>query len=188
MFYYIYKITNLIDGKIYIGVHKTKDMNDGYMGSGKIIKNAINKYGKSNFKKEIIETFSCSEDMYLREKEIVTDDFLAREDTYNLRRGGTGGFDYLNKTGLALRTGCVLSEESRLKISKSKTGSKHTEYTKKILSENNGMKNSEEARKKVSDALTGKEKTDEHKQKISEAIKKWHMERKQNKAAMVFNG
>lgn len=99
MFYYLYQITNLVNNKIYVGVHKTKNMNDGYMGSGKVIKDAIKKHGINNFKKDILETFVNSESMYAREKEIVTDDFLLREDVYNLRRGGSGGFDYINSSG-----------------------------------------------------------------------------------------
>ena len=99
-YYYLYQITNLVNAKIYVGVHKTSDINDEYMGSGKVIRSAIQKYGANNFKKDILEFFDTSEAMYAREKEIVTDEFLLREDVYNLRRGGTGGFDYLNKTGL----------------------------------------------------------------------------------------
>lgn len=96
MFYYIYQITNKVNGKIYVGVHKTRNLDDGYMGSGKVIKSAIKKYGLDNFTKDILEFFETSEEMYVREKEVVTDEFLLREDTYNLRRGGTGGFDYIN--------------------------------------------------------------------------------------------
>jgi hypothetical protein len=96
IYYYIYQITNLVNNKIYVGVHKTSDLNDGYMGSGKVIKDAILKYGINNFKKDILEFFEDSGAMYAREKEIVTDEFLLREDTYNLRRGGNGGFDYIN--------------------------------------------------------------------------------------------
>jgi hypothetical protein len=99
-YYYIYKITNLVNNKYYVGVHKTSDLNDVYMGSGKVIKDAIKKYGIDNFKKDILEYFEDSESMYAREKEIVTDKFLLREDTYNLRRGGTGGFDFINKNNI----------------------------------------------------------------------------------------
>lgn len=99
MFYYLYEIKNLINDKIYVGVHKTKSMDDSYMGSGKIILSAINKHGIENFTKTILETFESSEAMFAREKEVVTDEFLARSDVYNLRRGGFGGFDYINKTG-----------------------------------------------------------------------------------------
>lgn len=98
MIYYLYKITNKVNGKIYVGVHKTKDMDDGYMGSGKVIKSAIEKYGLDNFDKTIMETFDSSEKMFDREKEIVTEEFLDRDDVYNLRRGGNGGFDYINAT------------------------------------------------------------------------------------------
>lgn len=110
-FYYIYKITNLINGKIYVGVHKTKDLNDGYMGSGKVIRRAIEKHGIDNFKKDILETFENAEAMYAREKEIVTDEFLLREDVYNLRRGGNGGWDYIN--------GLLESKEYKIKGGKS---------------------------------------------------------------------
>jgi hypothetical protein len=100
MFYYIYQIKNKLNGKIYIGVHKTTDIDDGYMGSGSIICSAIEKYGIENFEKTILETFKNSKEMFEREKEIVTEEFLTRSDVYNLRRGGSGGFDYINKKGL----------------------------------------------------------------------------------------
>lgn len=56
MFSYLYEITNTVNGKIYVGVHKTQDLDDGYMGSGKIIRSAIAKHGFANFTKVINES------------------------------------------------------------------------------------------------------------------------------------
>lgn len=102
MHYYLYEIKNNLNGKIYVGVHKAKSMDDGYMGSGKILKSAIAKHGEENFTKTILETFDSLEAMYAREKEVVNEEFLARDDVYNLRRGGFGGFDHINQNGLNL--------------------------------------------------------------------------------------
>lgn len=96
MIFYLYKITNKINGKIYVGVHKTTNVDDNYMGSGKLLKRAINKYGVESFLKEIIEFFPDEESMYLREQEIVTEEFLDRDDVYNLKIGGFGGFNHIN--------------------------------------------------------------------------------------------
>ena len=100
MFYYLYEIKNTVNNKIYVGVHQTKDINDGYMGSGTVINRAYEKYGKEQFVKTVLEYFNTREDMISQEIEIVNEDFLLRDDTYNVRRGGTGGFDYINKNGL----------------------------------------------------------------------------------------
>jgi hypothetical protein len=97
-YYTIYKITNQVDGKIYIGSHKTKDLNDSYMGSGKYLKYAQEKYGIENFEKEILFAFETPEEMYLKEAELVNEEFIATENTYNLKVGGFGGWDYLNSS------------------------------------------------------------------------------------------
>lgn len=115
MFYYLYEIRNNLNGKIYIGVHRTKSLDDGYMGSGKVLSDAIRKYGIENFTKTILEKFDNSTAMYAKEKEVVTDEFLLREDVYNLRRGGTGGFDYINNNGLGGFAGRNHTEESKKK-------------------------------------------------------------------------
>ena len=99
MFYLIYKITNRINNKIYVGSHKTKNIDDGYMGSGKYLNRAYQKYGLENFSKEILFIFDNAEEMYAKEAEIVNENFLTEENTYNLKRGGFGGFDYINTTG-----------------------------------------------------------------------------------------
>lgn len=93
MHYTVYKITNKLNGKFYIGKHQTQDLNDGYMGSGKLLKYAIKKYGIENFSKEILHIFETEEEMNAKEKELV----ILSEDSYNLCEGGKGGFSYINK-------------------------------------------------------------------------------------------
>ena len=94
--YYLYEVKNNTNGKLYVGVHQTSNLDDGYLGSGAVIKRAIQKYGLENFTKTILETFNDADSMYQREREVVTDEFLTRPDVYNVRRGGLGGFDHLN--------------------------------------------------------------------------------------------
>lgn len=96
-YYIVYKIINLLNGKVYIGVHQTDDLNDDYVGSGKYLKRAIEKHGQENFIKEIIQCFDNPEDMFSLEKEMVNEEFVKRNDTYNLKEGGEGGWGYVNK-------------------------------------------------------------------------------------------
>jgi hypothetical protein len=88
MYYIIYKITNQVNGKYYIGRHATKDVNDSYMGSGIGIINAIKKYGKENFTKEIIAETDSREALWNLEKEIVNDDIVKDPMSYNNAYGG----------------------------------------------------------------------------------------------------
>jgi len=98
MYYTIYKITNLVNNKIYIGKHVTKNPYDKYFGSGKQIKSAIAKYGIENFKKEILFIFNNKEEMSAKEKEIVNEDFCKRLDTYNMHEGGEGGWGHVRSS------------------------------------------------------------------------------------------
>jgi len=99
-YFTVYKTTNLLNDKTYIGIHETYDLNDDYLGSGKYLKSAVNKYGPENFKREWLFIFDNKEDQLNKEKELVTEEFCSRDDTYNICVGGFGGgFHYINSLG-----------------------------------------------------------------------------------------
>lgn len=133
-YFYLYQIKNKINNKIYVGVHKTSNLNDGYMGSGKVIVSAIKKYGVENFEKTILEHFDTAEKMFAREKELVTQEFLLRENTYNLRRGGHGGFDYINNNITLRKDKNKLARESTDLILEQRWGSNWRSVLGKLAS------------------------------------------------------
>ena len=94
MHYTVYKVTNTINQKYYIGVHQTTDPNDSYLGSGNLIKLAVTKYGSENFVKEILADFDTPEPMFKMEKDLLTEELLNNKNCYNIREGGIGGFVY----------------------------------------------------------------------------------------------
>lgn len=113
--YLVYQTTNLLNGKIYIGQHQTDNLNDGYIGSGVELNLDIEKFGKDNFKREILFDFDSFEEMDNKERELVNEDFVARPDTYNLCVGGRdirGNITFLGKHH---------TEETRRKISEAKS-------------------------------------------------------------------
>ena len=93
MVYYIYKVTNLTNNKYYIGKRQYDGLieNDIYLGSGKLIKMAIKKYGRKSFSKDILHICSTLEELNLREKEIITEEIINDIMSYNLALGGGGG-------------------------------------------------------------------------------------------------
>lgn len=97
MFYTIYKTSNLLSGKFYIGKHQTENPYDHYFGSGKALKNAMKLHGKENFKKEVLFIFDNEDDMNAKEIELVTEELVNRSDTYNMGIGGEGGAHFKNK-------------------------------------------------------------------------------------------
>ena len=86
-YHYLYKITNLINGHFYYGVHNTKNLNDNYKGSGTRLHKAYKKYGIDNFKKEILYYFDNEYDMLNKEFELVNDDLIVDDNCYNLSYG-----------------------------------------------------------------------------------------------------
>jgi group I intron endonuclease len=142
----IYKTTNLINGKFYIG--KDAKNKDSYYGSGIILNKAIKKYGKDNFKKEILEECLSLEE--LADKEVYWIDKLSATTIgYNIALGGLGGC-----------LGCKASEETRRKMSES--------FKDRVFSKEHKIKLSESAK--------GRYKSEEHKKKLSESLKKKYVD------------
>jgi len=163
MFHITYKTTNLINYKIYIGVHSTEnpEVFDGYLGSGKVLLLAIKKHGKDNFIREILSIYETSEEAFAEERRIVDEEFVARDDTYNLKVGGNGAasgknhfmfgkhWSDITKKNMSLAQkgkksymfGKHLSDETKKKLSESKKGENNSFY---------GKHHSEETKKKIS--------------------------------------
>lgn len=156
----IYKITNLINNKIYIGKNETK--NDSYYGSGLLIKRAIKKYGKENFNKEILEECSSKEELNEREKfwinELNSNDILIG---YNITTGGDGGLTSSKEH---------LSEKIKDKWKDNSYVDKQMESRKKREYRQKGeYKHSDETKEKLRNSHTGKVATEEHKENIRKA-------------------
>jgi hypothetical protein len=164
-FHFLYKTINLLNKKYYIGVHSTSNFKDGYLGSGKRLKYSIRKYGKENFKLEILEWYNNREELIEREKELVNDVLLSDKMCLNLKPGGSGGFNneehkrkfieaghkaaWLVGNGAALKRLKELFQNDpkwveNYKANKSKKGGtwlgkKHKNISKKIIGEKNSL-------------------------------------------------
>ena len=97
-YHYFYKIENLIDGKYYYGIHSTDNINDGYMGSGSRLREAMKIFGKENFKKSIIKYFASRKKASEYEALMVTEELVYDKRCYNIKCGG----DYGLTTGTIL--------------------------------------------------------------------------------------
>ena len=152
--HYIYKTTNLLNGKFYVGKSSFKNncLDYWYLGSGVLIKKSIKKYGRGNFKKEIIEWCSSFEESNEREKYWIKElDALNLKIAYNIATGGDGG---------------SLGAEVNRRISEALKGRKHTEEFKQFLSKiNKGKKLSKEHIEALRKANLGRKRSEESKQK-----------------------
>lgn len=180
---YIYKTTNLLNGKIYVGQHTTKYKTDSYLGSGKLLLYAIEKYGKENFKKEIIERcLPCK--FFLNERETYWISFYNSTDKevgYNiLNKGGSSlGLKHSEGTKQKIRELKEnISIETREKIGKSSVGRKtflgrnHSEEAKEKMSESKkGLPLSEKCRKRALEANKGAKRDDKFKERMSKLHK-----------------
>ena len=171
MYGYIYETKNLVNGKKYIGQHKSKKFDNWYLGSGVVFKQAIKKYGKENFCTRIIEKIETNkDDLNDREKYwIEYYDAVKSKEYYNNSCGGEEkkwqGFNRAIKLGLKEHH-CKkrkLSQETKEKISKANKGKKRTEEQRRQFSEahkgkpawNKGKKTPVEIREKLSKAHKG---------------------------------
>ena len=158
-YHYVYIITNKINHKFYIGKHSTNNLDDGYMGSGIAINNAIQKYGIENFSKRILCFCDSAEDAYKVEEFLVTDNLIKRDDCYNIKTGGAGGI-----FSEAARKNLSKIRKGRIPWNKGKSGiysdeTLHKMGANKLRGENHPCYNkplSDEHKKKISDGNKNK--------------------------------
>lgn len=91
-FHFTYRTTNLINNRYYLGMHSTNRLDDGYLGSGKRLYYEISKYGRDNFKFEILEHFDSREQLVQAEINLITEHDLKNPNCLNCKPGGQGGF------------------------------------------------------------------------------------------------
>lgn len=113
--YLVYETSHIDSGKIYVGKHQTRNIDDGYLGSGKYLRSAIKKYGTERFTRRVLAVFQTKVEMDDYERHVVDANFCLRKDTYNIKLGGEGGFDHINAAGSTSRIGVgrKLSEANR---------------------------------------------------------------------------
>ena len=188
-FHYIYKITR-DDGKYYIGMHSTDDLNDGYFGSGRILWYSIKKHGKDVHKKQVVEFLPSRTLLKERETIIVNKELLLDPCCMNLAIGG--GANATNeqrlKWGLEAQRKPALTEEDRAKIRLERSLRRHSAETKLKMSESGKGKTkspehiakiaearlsnmTDETRVKLGSGNRGKAMSEEQKIKIAESVK-----------------
>lgn len=205
MYGYIYLIVNNVNGKTYVGkrkLYKKVWNNDGYMGSGKHLKPAQEKYGIENFEKFLITWTYSEKDACEKEKFWIAEYKRRGKAEYNISKGGDGGDIYhqLDDAGKNRMRCCGPkngfygkhhSEETRKRHSKwvrehqsGKNnpfyGKHHSEESKRKISESNkgkegywkGKHLSDEAKRKNAEAHKGRQVSEETRKKMSEAQKK----------------
>ena len=147
MWHIVYLTRNLVNGKIYVGVHSTWNLNDGYTGSSVPLNKAIAKHGIDNVERIVLHYCLSREDAFAWEKHIVDESFISRNDTYNMKVGGDG-FPIGRHNPSVKRKGKNVEEiygAHRARLLRKQYGSPkekhplwgkgHSEKTRKIISE-----------------------------------------------------
>lgn len=159
--FYLYRTVNTLNGKYYYGVHYQNPnyRYDYYLGSGSALKQAIKKYGRSVFVREILERFKTGEEAYKREAEIVTEELIRDPMCYNEKLGGKGGM-----------RGRKMPEEEKERIrSKLKGRVLSPETIAKLVAQNKGRKRTPEQIKRNSESHKGKKPSEETREKLRKA-------------------
>jgi len=162
-YHFTYRTTNIVNNRYYLGMHSTNRIDDGYLGSGKRLYYELNKYGRDNFKFEILEQFNSREELVQAEITLITEHDLKNPNCLNLKQGGSGGF----------------SEEHRIKGA-TNAGKKHSqrmeneeEYRVDVIKKMSiGLKRAYETGKKQKNYtgwMTGRKMTPETISKMKEA-------------------
>lgn len=157
--HYIYKITRF-DGKYYIGLHSTDNLDDGYFGSGKYLWNSIRKYGKEAHTKEIIEFLPDRNSLKIREAEIVNEECVRDSLCMNLKLGGEGGWDHITDNE-GRRRGGITASHAIIDFVRSDEGREQSRQKMNRLHEDGivkfdnfkGKKHSQETRDRISKAM-----------------------------------
>ena len=177
--YLIYQTTNLVNGKIYIGKHETFNIEDNYFGSGKYLLNAINKHGIENFEFKILIDLKNRKEMNLLEKMVVIEEFCKRNDVYNIKVGGDGGWDYINNELHLNGNQMFVKNMSKDDFKKRSIKAQQTYANRRKTFTVEELKAYKAMKRRValcgfSQAFKGKHHTDEAKQKIKDFHAKNH--------------
>jgi len=182
IYFYIYEVTNLVNGNTYVGQHITNDLEDGYLGSGKALKAAIKKYGRDSFKKEILIFANGPVSLNFIERCLVPLWWAELPTNYNLAEGGGNGAMMTAEARKKISIGRKgkkfgpMPEVQRLAISERMKGKLPPQFVK-LTGEKHpriGKKHSEETKRKMALAKLGRKmplRSKEHCEKISQRMK-----------------
>ena len=129
MRYTVYKTTNILNGKYYIGKHQTDNPLDSYIGTGKAIQNAIKVHGRNAFVKEVLFDFDTEHEMNCKEREMITEEIVNDPMSYNMGVGGEGGPHFKGKK----HSEVTKQKQSQANIGKSNDYDRYSQTRKKTF-------------------------------------------------------
>ena len=137
MIHIVYQIQNKISKRVYVGIHSTENINDGYLGSGVAIMNSVKELGRKNFEKTVLHVCETREEASILEIGIVDKGFVNDPNTYNIALGGED----------TVMLGLKHTTKTKRKMSESRTGKNNHMFG--VVSPMKGKKHSEETRRKI---------------------------------------